>query len=528
MQQALASNPEPLEESFPPMHPRKLIRDSLRFAASLSVVRMALMARGLIAARLLGPMGYGAWNALQLMMDYGVFAAAGTQQGLDQAVPARIVANDPAALKRLKRAGFTNILFTTLLFIAGCMIWASSGSSRLLGTWGFGGIALALFCVLAVNIAYYGLSLLRSHGDMTTVSTWFVLQGLIGAGLGLALVPRLGEWGLLWGWVAGCLVSLLFVLVRGRREAPLQWAVGPENLQLVRIGLPMFVFSSSTLVMRSLDRLIILRYLGTQDLGYYSLSVMALTFLLYLPDSVGYVVYPQLLRRYGEAGEDATAIRGRVERLLQAMAVSVPLLSGLAFLWTREIVALVLPQFLPGVTAVRILCFGAGGLALGTIASLVLMTVGRRMALVPAAVFATALGATLDIVAVRLGFGITGVAWATLATYALNGGLLLTMASAGVGHDSRRTLSFVFSNLMPLAIGILLAWGIDRTMPWMHATQMGLRLARLALGSLAFIVLYIVAVTPFARGVGLKQLVSEFNLPILSPLFRRLGFGSES
>ena len=135
------------------------------------------------------------------------------------------------------------------MFIAGCLIWASAGSSRLLGVWGFPGIVLALSCVLAVNIAYYGLSLLRSHGDMNTVSTWFVIQGLIGAGLGLALIPRLGEWGLLWGWVAGCLVSLVFVLVRGWHRAPLTFAFGPENLQLIRIGLPMFVFTSSMLVM---------------------------------------------------------------------------------------------------------------------------------------------------------------------------------------------------------------------------------------------------------------------------------------
>lgn len=510
------------------MHPRKLIRDYVRFAFSLSVVRVALMARGLLAARMLGPLGYGAWNAMQLMMDYGVFAAAGTQQGLDQAVPARIVAGDPVALERIKRAGFANILLMTLLFMAGCLIWASAGSSRLLGVWGFPGIALALSCVLAVNLAYYGLTLLRSHGEMTTVSTWFVIQGLTGVGLGLALIPSLGEWGLLWGWVAGCFASLLFVLVRGRRIAPLLTAFGPENLMLVRIGLPMFIFNSSMIVMRSLDRLIILRYLGTQDLGFYSLSVMVLTFLLYLPDSVSYVVYPQLLRRYGEGGEDPTVIRDRVEQLLQAMAVLVPLLSGLAYLWTREIVALMLPKFLPGVSAVRILCFGAVGLAIGTIGSIVLMTVGRRMALVPAAMFATALGAALDIVAVRLGFGITGVAWATLATYTLNGSVLLAMASAGVQHTSNRTGVFVARSLAPLAISIALAWALDRFLPWEHSAHWPVRTGRLIVASALFGALYSMFVAPFARGVGLRKLVSEFNLPILSPLFKRLGLGTGS
>ena len=59
------------------MHPRKFIRDSIGFVFTQYVVRAALMLRGLIAARVLGPQAYGAWNALQLVMDYGVFAPIG-------------------------------------------------------------------------------------------------------------------------------------------------------------------------------------------------------------------------------------------------------------------------------------------------------------------------------------------------------------------------------------------------------------------------------------------------------------------
>src|ERR1044072_5579816 len=69
---------------------------------------------------------------------------------------------------------------------------------------------IALLCVMFVNVANVGTSILRSHGDIGGLTRLFVLQGLIGSGLGLTLMVWMGRWDLLWGWFAGCLVALLF------------------------------------------------------------------------------------------------------------------------------------------------------------------------------------------------------------------------------------------------------------------------------------------------------------------------------
>ena len=58
------------------MHPRKFIRDSVGFAFSQYLVRALNLARGLVAARLLGPAAYGAWSALLLLFDYGEIGRA--------------------------------------------------------------------------------------------------------------------------------------------------------------------------------------------------------------------------------------------------------------------------------------------------------------------------------------------------------------------------------------------------------------------------------------------------------------------
>ena len=123
----------------------------------------------------------------------------------------------------------------------------------------------------------------------------------------------------------------------------------------MRVGLPMFVFVASSQVMRSIDRLIILRFLGTLALGYYSLSAMALGFMLYLPDSIAYVLYPRLLRDFRHHERNPEAIHGQVSAL-RTLAVLVPALCGVAYLLAREAIMLVLPNFLPGLTSVRVLC----------------------------------------------------------------------------------------------------------------------------------------------------------------------------
>ena len=495
------------------MHPRKFIRDSLGFAATQYVIRALLMARAIVAARLLGPLPYGAWNALQLVMDYGAtLPPMGTQQGLDQAVPARIVEGDAARLESLERAGLFNIVVLTLLFSAAWLLYTFLRPNRFIDFWGPSGLLLAVLAVVLTNLASYHMTLLRSHGNISAVSGWFFLQGVIGTVLGLALIPRYGAWGLLAGWTVGTAAATLVIRLQGRHLVPAIPRPGPDGVNLVRVGLPMFVFGASSQVMRSIDRLIILRFLGTLALGYYSLSVMALGFMLYLPDSIAYVLYPRLLRDFRHHDRQPEAIRGQVERTMRTLAVIVPALCGVAYLLARDAIMLVLPNFLPGLTAVRVLCFGAGGLTLANLSSIVLMTLGWQNVLVPVAVGMTALGATLDYLAVRYGLGINGVARMTLVTYLLNGSLLVWLACAGLRLPGAQRLRLLARAFAPLLIAFVLAYGLDKALPSSLGMPRGLRLSRLLAALGLFVALYGAAVSPFIRGLGLRQVVREFNL----------------
>jgi O-antigen/teichoic acid export membrane protein len=493
------------------MHPRRLVRDSVGFTATQYVVRAALMLRGVIAMHLLGPAAYGAWNGLTLLLDFGSLAPLGTQQGLDQAVPARILNGDATLLERIKRAGLFNILALTVLFSGASLLYLIGSTGRVFAVWGAGGIVLAVTCIALGNVSNYYLTLLRSHGNIPAVSTWYVLQGTIGTALGLILIYWVGVWGLLIGWVTATAAGLMFVYSQGRSFVPLAPRPSSDSRLLLRVGLPMFVYMASTLVMRSLDRIIILRFLGTEKLGYYSLSIVVLGFLLYLPDSLAYVLYPHFLRRYHAAGERPEAIRDLVERSLRVIAIAVPALCGMAFLVARDGALLLLPRYLPGASAARIMCFGAGAIALSTLSSIVLMTLGRQRYLIPTAAIVTLFGAGLDLMVVRQGYDITGVAWATFVTFSVSGLLLPWLALSGLRMPVNERLGVMARLFAPLASALALSFALDRLLPWGDRTEVHFHLLRVGLALLLFLIGYAAIALPLLRGLGLRQILSEFN-----------------
>ncbi|MCE9627082.1 MAG: oligosaccharide flippase family protein, partial [Candidatus Eisenbacteria bacterium] len=453
-----------------PKKSQQFTRDSLGLAFTQYLVRAVSMARGFVAAKMLDPMSFGAWNALQLMMDYGSLAPFGTQQGLDQMVPGRLVEGDAERTARVKRAALFNVLAFSVLFAALGLTWASVGSSRMRATWHLSGLGIALMCVMFVNVANVGTSILRSHGDIGGLTRWFVIQGLVGSGLGLVLMFWFGRWGLLWGWFAGCLVALFFVVYRGRKVFPLVPSPSVESLDLIQIGLPLYLFTASSLVMRNLDRIVVLRFLGTQALGYYGLSVNVLTLLMAIPDSLVYVSYPQLVKRFSEAGQDPTVLQARVDRLARGISVGLPLAAGLCAIGAPALVHAVLPKYDPCVGAMQVLAFGATGIALSSLASIVLMTVGRRVILIPAAIFLTALSGGLQLLSLRWNGGLTGVAAASSLAYLISGGVLLALAGAGMGLDAKRMGTQVMRCLAPTAIAALVLAGVSEFVLGKHLT----------------------------------------------------------
>lgn len=494
------------------MHPRKIVRDFFSFATSQYIVRVLLVLRGLIAARLLGPAAYGAWNGLMLVLDYGAASPLGTIQGLDQTVPPQIVAGDTTRLRRLKQAGLFLVMLFGAVYAIVVLAYFSRNAGQLRAFWGLTGIGLMLVAAFIQNVAAYHLTVLRSHGNIRDVSLVFVIQAVLGSAIGIAFLRPLGAWSLLLGWLTGTVAMLAYARWQGHREVPIVPVVSSDARILLVSGFPMFAYAGLTLLMRSLDRVVILRFLGTEALGYYGLGVMAMGMLLYLPDALGYVLYPRLLRDIHAAGGNPEAIRDPVERSMRAISLALPVLCGIAFIAADDLVIWLLPKFLTGVPTVRVLCFAAAAMGLGGLSAIVLMTVQRPRIMLGVSVSSVVLGLVLMISAIQARLGIMGVAWATLLSYGLHSAGLLWFGLGTLHERPGRRVSFVLRLFAPLAVAIPLAWASNRFMV-LTPDHGPVSAARLVLTVVTFAAVYAAAMLPLARGLGVRELVSELRLP---------------
>jgi O-antigen/teichoic acid export membrane protein len=483
------------------LHARTFLRDALGTALSQYVARLAVLVRGLVAAATMGPLGYGAWNALNLLLDYGYYAPCGTLQGLDLDLPPAAARGDRARARDLMQGAWTMVLLGTVLFTLAVAIYLATGFRSFEATWGGGAPALMLaigFLQLAIQ---YHAGVLRAHGEFQRVSAALAAQGVLGGGLGLALVARYSVWGLLWAWLAGSLVALVW-LRAGTLRPPLVPGRLRAGLALAWLGLPVFGFFLTSLVLRSVDRIAFVRYAGTEGLGLYSLGLMAVGLIQYLPESAATVLYPRMSAA-AQGVRDPARTRDEVRRTQRALAVLLPPIVAVGMVWSAPVIGRLLPRFGDGVPALHWLAIGGLLLSAATLPGYFVLASGPRPALL-------AMTAGMALLTASLVFGVAArdhrpeaIAQAAAVGY---GGFalgLVALAARGLFATARERVGFAVASFVPALWAGFLAIAACARGGGASAPA-----ALLATG--AILAGYLPALWWFGRGVGLRRLAMEW------------------
>jgi O-antigen/teichoic acid export membrane protein len=479
---------------------RPFLRDSLGVAASQYVARAAVLARGVVAAAALGPLGFGGWNALNLILDYGNYATAGAQQGLELKLPSAAAQGDRTLAARRMAGAWSVILIAGAVFAAGVLLYLACGGRGLETGWGWGPPALMLLVALLQLTLQYHLTALRAHGEFATASTAQAAQAVVGAGLGLAFVRAWGVWALIGGWLVGTLLGLVWM-----RRSPVRVPLLPghlgEGVALARLGLPVFAFFTVSVILRSLDRLTFVQSGATEALGRYSIGLMAAGLILYLPEAAAAVLYPRIAAMAHGARDRARTV-AEVLQAHRALGVVLPALVGVAALWAGPIVTRVLPEYRDGVPALRALALGSMWLGVATLFGYFALASGSARVLLAMSVVATLCTAALLLGAVARGPRINSIALAQSAGYVL---FALGLSLVGVPRlfaGARERVACVVRTFAPAA--------------WMTALVVATAFGRAeAPGSIAVRTLIVLALyAPVAwwmgRGLGIGRLAGEW------------------
>ena len=421
-------------DSFGERHP--VLRRIVMYGASRGVTEGLLAFRGIVLATFLGPAAFGAWSLFRLAGRYLGLGALGVHRGVEfEIVRARTLAGDEAA-PEADRMGETALGFFLLMF--GIVALIAFGASLFLRDPGLAlGLRVLALGVLAEQLGIYVSVSLRARGELRRFAVSEVvsaaLQLVFGAGLAIAF-------GLTGAYLGFLIASVLSVSLFARR-VPFHPRWSPGRLQsLIRFGFPMALLLLVTLVLGSVDRVVVVAFGGTALLGQYAFAAALAALAGTGSWVVRTIVFPGVYREATGKGSKM-AIRYHLRQSLMPFSVVLPPLLGVAGILIGPIIAQLLPQYQMAVAPARMFLFTGIATGLANLATVAVLAVEQHRWVPAWAAASVLVNIGLAIGALTGGLGLLGVAGGALLSQTLySGAILHIMAKAGGYESSVRVL----------------------------------------------------------------------------------------
>jgi len=168
----------------------------------------------------------------------------------------------------------------------------------------------------------------------------------------------------------------------------------------------------------TIDRLLILKFLDARNIGFYGLGNLVFAPLLMIFTTSNSVMYPRFAEQYGKTGAPRS-LRRYITVPMEILSSAMAALVGVIYIALPLLTRVFLPEYIDGVPAARILMFGLLFYALAGMAGNMLLTINKQVLRLWILLGSALLNFGFSFAALRLGYGIEGVAAGTSIAYFL-------------------------------------------------------------------------------------------------------------
>ncbi len=392
--------------SVEPSAPVGRLGEATAYTVTMYGVRAVAIAKGVFLASLLGPSSYGIVAAFTAFLAYTQYFDFGLVHGQYREVP-------------ILRGG------------------GRHAEARTVASATYGG-ALALGAAAFVVLAILALLQRASAAVIDLVAT--ILAGL--------------RWGAV-GAIAVAPITFFvqFALLFQGLERPLppsfSWKVWQR---LALIGIPIELIWAANANMITVDKIVALVGLGQRSLGLYALAAAAGTLIMVGPTAIAVQFTPRILEKIGASPKGSGALETMARGLDILVLIAAPVVAASIVLLPALTRAL-LPAYVPAVQAAQILVVASALLASGIPFVSYVVGRGRQWLVVWLYLGNAIFNIGLDVLLLRAGAGITGIAIGSLTSYAL---LAIAMRMLVLRLATGQGRRFALRLALPLAP---IAWG---------------------------------------------------------------------
>jgi O-antigen/teichoic acid export membrane protein len=435
---------------------KKILKDTLLLNGSGLINQGLSMARSLLIMRLLEPQALGIWLGLVVILGYGAYLNLGLDYGLGFRLPYYRGRGEPERAGELEDSVYLTWTVLGLFGAAGMVLYALlwGGLDPVMRT---GLMIVAGMMVLEQQAAFFSRWNTSAEMNFSVPSMIAVVQSAASLIVFVPLAWMMGVAGVMWGSLA---VDLL-VLVLWMRWTPyrLRWRISRTMIiEAVRIGFPVLIVVVAGGLIKTVDRLLVLSFLGAGALGFYGVTTLGGSFLYGLLAQAGSAIAPHIVQEMGRNNDSSEGLEKFLIRPTIVFAYLGAILILLLLVAVPPLVELLLPKYRPGLTAFYLFVPGffflAVDLAAANILNIVLIARRKQRIVIYFQVMAVAVEVALGIAMIRLGYGIAGVALSSTIGYAVYGLSIFGLALRHVLPDASSRAALLGRVAIPFAYSV--------------------------------------------------------------------------
>jgi len=429
-----------------------IAKETVGYSTSLYVSQVIAIIKGFVIAKFLGPSMYGTWQVLNIILSYSSNSHLGILHGMNKEIPYYRGKEDLEKVEETKNTAFGSV-FLMSIFVS---IFLIAISFFLKDTYFIGGIRIVAGIILFNQLYFFYGLLLRANKKFILLAKRNILFASINLIAIICLIVKYKIYGALFALLSAYIIIIFWLLKKGKEKFKFQINF-EETLRLLKIGGPILVIGFGYTILSTVDKWMIVAMIDKTNLGYYGIAMAISGLIYFVPNTVGWIMYPRLLEKYGE-NDDIESLKNRVFIPTLILMYLTPFMIGALLIVIHLPVNYILPKYIPALSVVNILLPATFFMSVIRVGGNFLITINKHYNILVIQIISIILSLSLNYLFIKSGMGIIGVALGTAITYFFYGSAIMGSTLKQYTDKVSEFIKFFIKGYIPFAytLGIVL------------------------------------------------------------------------
>lgn len=389
-----------------------IARNIARYTTSNIFQRLCGIVNSFIKPKLLPPELFGLWNLISVIATYATYGHLGTRHAMNFMVPYHQAKMETEKSQAIAGDAYWGSFVVAVFLSVLTLGYAIFHDDDLITRVGILTLAVTIMLNWYFDFVY---AYTIAQQKFQILSRINYLRAVIALSLNIVLIYFFHIYGLYAASLITIILSTWFL--RRRATIPirpgLDWN-GYKNL--VRIGFPIVLYELISMALNTTDRLLVAYYLGTEQLGYYSIVGLVFNFLMQIPVDTREVIEPVLMQSMATRSNEETFNEFFLRPLILT-AYFMPFIIGGVYFGMPVAIPWLLPKYIPGIVPTQIVIIGGYFFSLAYVCRGIIVANNWQLRASLLIIITVPLNVGTGILLLKAGWGLCGAALSSGLSY---------------------------------------------------------------------------------------------------------------